>query len=82
MQNILRVLLVLLFGWLFYEGVSGLVGDSGGISQRRIGLAIGAIALGVGFIVIRQKGHDKRREKRRRQTSSPPTRLLRFRSKK
>jgi len=65
MQNVLRILLVFLFAWIFYEGVSGLVGDSGNINQRRIGLALGAIALGVGFVVIRQKGHEKRREKRR-----------------
>jgi len=64
MQFIIRLLLVILFAWFFYEGISGLVGDSGGINQRRMALAVGAIALGVVFVVIRQKGHDKRREKR------------------
>jgi|GEM_PF-2412511 len=66
MQFIIRLLLVILFAWFFYEGISGLVGDSGAINQRRIALAVGAIALGVVFVVIRQKGHDKRREKRRK----------------
>ena len=70
MQLIVRLFLVILFAWFFYEGISGLVGDSGGINQRRMALAAGAIALGVVFVVIRQKGHEKRREKRRKRSNS------------
>jgi len=65
MSNLVRIVLILVFAWVFYEGVSGLVGDAGGINKRRIGLAIGAIALGAGFVVLRQKGHEKRHEMKR-----------------
>lgn len=62
MTTFVRLILVFAFAWVFYEGVSGLVGDSGGINYRRIGMVFGAIALGTGFVALRQRGHDKRRE--------------------